>query len=137
MNTEKLWFNKNNLEKGKQLDIKFTDLEKDKDGKTIYDFLKEARIKESDDDYKKILNSITFKNEYFYVGNQLAKTYFHWRKVYGKNDKSNQSNNAIDTVSLNFKSPGKVLKQKKENKPEEPLSKKEEKRRDFLYGQWD
>jgi hypothetical protein len=123
MHIERLWsLNKKSPERARQLNINFTDLEKDKDGKTIYDFLEKAGIKEGDEDYRKILNSLTLKNGYFYIGDTLAHDYFYWRKVYAKKDESNDSK--INVI-------------KKTNKSEKPLTEKEEKRRDYMRGHWD
>ena len=143
MHIEKLWsFNKNNkkdFEAGKQLNLDFVDMEKDKDGKTVYDFLEEAGIKEGDEDYKKILNYLSFKDGNFYVGNQLAKLYFHWRKVYSK-DKEIAQTDVIKKQTE--KKPTNEPKEKKvvQKETEESLSKdkkREGRKKKFLYGQWD
>lgn len=120
--------NKKKKDAGRQLDLNFVDLRKDKDGKTIYDFLEKAGIKEGDEDYKKILNNLSFRNGYFYVGDVYIKEYLYWKKVYSKDKKQSvASNSNLDTK--------KSKKIKKEN--EKPISEKEQKRKDYMYGHWD
>jgi hypothetical protein len=119
-------FNKKKPEIGRQLNINFADLEKDKDGKTIYDFLKNAGIKESDEDYQKILNSLAFKNGYFYINGTLANEYFYWRKVYNKDKKQT-------VLSKGANSDTNKIKQIKKSS-EKNLSEKEQRRQDYLYG---
>jgi hypothetical protein len=120
-------FFRKNPNQARQLNINFVDLEKDKNGKTIYDFLEKAGIKQGDEEYQKILNSLTFKNGYFYVNGTLANEYFYWKKVYSKDKKQNS-----DQKSSNFN----VIKNK-EKLEEKPLSEKEQRRRDVMYGQLD
>ncbi|HPS21346.1 MAG TPA: hypothetical protein PLO44_00895 [Candidatus Paceibacterota bacterium] len=116
-------FNKKKIDAGRQLNLNFTDLEKDKDGKTIYDFLEKAGIKEGDEDYKKILNNLSFRNGYFYVGDVYIKEYLYWKKVYSEDKK--KLSDSSDKFGV------KKVPKKKINRH---LSDKE---RDFLYGHWD
>ena len=131
MRIENLWsFNKKNHEAGRQLDLEFVDMKKDKDGKTVYDFLEEAGIKEGDEDYKKILNSLVLKKGHFYVGDVYIKEYLYWKKVYSKEKNLNQATVAEQQVKNK-------IAEKLRNKKGKTFSEKEQKRRDYMRGQWD